>query len=286
LPQYSLICRGARTDLLHRVATVASVTPKRLAHLSDLHLGRSLSIDEAAERLRDTLADGEIDHVVITGDVTHRGRREELARFHQLFGALQQQERVTVVPGNHDRLGDDVGARLMQGGRVQVKSSDDLYLVRVDSTGSHNRFLLAGHGDICERVLDLIDLALEGARAGQLVVVLLHHHPLPLPVETVPEWVVSQLGVPWASELRRGADLLHRLRGRCDLVLHGHRHVPREVRLFPELARPLELFNAGSTTELERFRVFSHLRGVLVGAPCWMKAATLVPVPRVAEVLP
>jgi 3',5'-cyclic AMP phosphodiesterase CpdA len=241
---------------------------KTLAHLSDLHLGRSLETDQAAARLRAALDDGGIDHVVITGDVTNRGRRDELARFQELFGDFRH--RLTVVPGNHDRLGDDVGARLMEGGRVEVTMAGGLYVVRVDSTGPHNRFLLAGHGEICQRVLDLIDVALDGVPPNHLVVVALHHHLVPLPTETLPEWVVTQLGWPWASEVRLGRALLDRLRGRCDLVLHGHRHTPREIGVYDSLGRSLKLFNAGSSTALERFRVFSHAAGALVGEPFWL----------------
>jgi 3',5'-cyclic AMP phosphodiesterase CpdA len=253
---------------LHVFATVECVRSKTLAHLSDLHLGRSRETDEAAERLRDSLDD--IDHVVVTGDITNRGRRDELARFHSIFGGLERQGRLTVVPGNHDRLGDDVGKRLMRGGRVEVAESDDLYLVRVDSTGPHNRFLLAGHGDICDQVLELIDLALEGAQSGQLRIVMLHHHLLPLPTETLPEWLATQLGWPFALELRRGKEMLERLRGRCDLVLHGHRHVPREWSFFEE--SPLKILNAGCSTSLQKFRVFSHSRGRLVAEPMWRSA--------------
>jgi len=256
---------------------------KTLAHLSDLHLGRSPETDLAAVRLRDALHDGRIDHAVVTGDVTNRGRREELARFHELFGPMVRDGRLSVVPGNHDRLGDDVGARLMQGGRVEVLQTHGVYLVRVDSTGAHNRFLLAGHGDLCERVLDLIDVALDGAPRNMLVVVALHHHPVPLPTETLPEWVATQLGWPFALELRLGRMLLERLRNRCDLVLHGHRHVPRALSFFEALRRPLRLFNAGCSTALERFRVFSHAAGALVGEPFWLETRP-EPAVRYAEV--
>src|SRR5207237_7666686 len=146
----------------HIIGTVRGV--RLLADLSDLHLGRSPETGLAAARLRAALDD--VDHTVVTGDVTNRGRRDEYARFHQLFGDLVRRGRLSVVPGNHDRLGDDMGTRLMQGGRVEVAQAAGLYLVRVDSTGPHNRFLLAGHGDICERVLDLVDVALDGAPPG------------------------------------------------------------------------------------------------------------------------
>lgn len=254
---------------------------RTLAHLSDLHLGRSLETDAAAARLRAAL--DEVDHTVVTGDVTNRGRRDELARFHQLFGDLVRRGRLSVVPGNHDRLGDDVGARLMQGGRVEVVQAPGLYLVRVDSTGPHNRFLLAGHGEVCERVLDLVDVALDGAPPATLVVVAMHHHPVPLPTETLPEWVVAQLGVPWANELRLGRTLLERVSGRCDLVLHGHRHVPRAFQLLHE--RPIGLFNAGCSTALGRFRRFSHHHGALLGEPEWVLAAA-EPELRQVEVWP
>jgi 3',5'-cyclic AMP phosphodiesterase CpdA len=249
------------------------VRTQTLAHLSDLHLGRSPEHDCQVERLRDAVEAAQIDHVVVTGDVTHRGRRAELDSFHALFAPLMGAGRLSVVPGNHDRLGDDVGARLMRGGRVEVQSRDGLYVVRVDSTGPHNRFLLAGHGELCERVLDLVDLALEGAPRRSLVALVLHHHPVPLPEETLPDRLAARLGWPYAAELRLGAALLARVRGRCDLVLHGHRHVPREVRLFDGEARPLAVFNAGCSPTLGRFRVLSHTRGALVAPPFWLDAA-------------
>jgi 3',5'-cyclic AMP phosphodiesterase CpdA len=233
-------------------------------------VGRSPEHDRAAERLRDAVLD--MDHVVVTGDVTNRGRRVELDRFWSIFAPLR--DRLTVVPGNHDRLGDDLGARLMRGGRVEVVQRDGLYLVRVDSTGAHNRFLLAGHGEICQGVIDLVDVALDGAPPRALVALVLHHHPLPLPEETLPERLATRLGWPWAAELRLGAELLTRARGRCDLVLHGHRHVPREMRLFADEPRPLALYNAGCSTALGRFRVLSHEDGALVAPPQWIGQAS------------
>lgn len=241
-----------------------------LAHISDLHLGRSEATD--LEVARAVAALGAVDHVIVSGDVTHRGRRDELGRFERMFAPLVAAGRVTVVPGNHDRLGDDLGARLRQGERVQTRVAGNVFIVRVDSTGPHNRFLLAGHGDICAQILDDVDAAIRQAPADKLVVVTMHHHPLPLPEETFPEVLSTRLGLPVAKELRLGATLLQRLRGRCDLVLHGHRHVPRAATLFEGDARPLGLFNAGCTPSLGRFRIFAHKQGRLLGAPGWVLA--------------
>ena len=241
-----------------------------LAHLSDLHLGRSAANDAEVARAVDAVLDAGVDHVVVSGDISERGRAHEYARFESLFAPLAAAGRLTVVPGNHDRLGDDLGARLRKGARVQTEARRGVYLVRVDSTGQHNRFLLAGHGNLCDAILADVESAVAAAPAGHLVVVTLHHHPLPLPEETFPELLATRIGLPYASELRLGATLLVRLRGRCDLVLHGHRHVPQARLLFAADARPLGLYNAGSTPSLGRFRVFAHAGGRLCGAPGWV----------------
>jgi 3',5'-cyclic AMP phosphodiesterase CpdA len=259
------------------------VSIQTLAHISDLHLGRSDETDRVAEAIRDLLVGGEVDHVVCTGDVTHRGRRSELARFNRLFGGLIASGRMTVVPGNHDRLGDDVAGALMQGGRVEVAQRDGLYLVRVDSTGSHNRWLLTGHGDLDHDVIEQIDLALDGAPANTLVAILLHHHPLPLPEETLSERISTRIGWPAALELRLGRALIEKVRGRCDLLLHGHRHVPRALSLWTEGERAIGIYNAGCTTSLARFRLFCHTDGALVGAPRWLRSDGAAAADLIAE---
>ena len=53
------------------------------------------------------------------------------------------------------------------------------------------------------------------------------------------------MGWRFTHELERGRELLARIRGRCDLVLHGHRHVPSAHTLFAGEPRPLGLYNAG-----------------------------------------
>jgi hypothetical protein len=65
---------------------------------------------------------------------------------------------------------------------------------------------------------------------------------------------------------------LHRLRGRCDLVLHGHRHQPRATTLWARDSRPLGLYNAGCSPTLGRFRIFAHAAGRVLGAPGWLDA--------------
>ena len=49
-----------------------------LAHVSDLHLGAGVHSAEMARAIADTLIATKVDHVVVTGDLTHRGRNSEL----------------------------------------------------------------------------------------------------------------------------------------------------------------------------------------------------------------
>ncbi|HJZ87558.1 MAG TPA: metallophosphoesterase [Polyangia bacterium] len=250
---------------------------RTLAHLSDLHIGASAAGDRAAEALCAALCAQRVDHVVATGDITHRGRRSELDRFRALFAPLLAAGRLTVVPGNHDRWNDDISDALMPGAPVQVASAPGLHLVCVDSSGPHNRSIWISHGNLCAATIDQIAKALERAPRGALTALLLHHHLVAQPEESSLERLAAFLGWPDVGELNLGAELLARIRGRCDLVLHGHRHVPRALTPWPEDARPLHMFNAGSSTGLGRFRVFAHLQGQLLGVPTWRSAPACAP---------
>jgi 3',5'-cyclic AMP phosphodiesterase CpdA len=203
-----------------------------------------------------------VDDVLVSGDVTHRGRAAELATFERTFAPIR--DRLLVVPGNHDRLGDDVGPRLMAGARVQVASRPGLHVVRLDSTAAHNRLLINGHGELTERDVAAVESAVDAAPPGDLVVLTLHHHLLPLPADLLSERLANLLCWPNAAELSRGRDLLARLVGRCDLVAHGHRHAASELVLPSRCGRHLRVMNAGSTPELGRLRMVTHSRGRVV----------------------
>lgn len=266
----------------HTLNEVARV----LAHLSDLHLGRGgAAAEHRAWALREALWRRAVDHVVVTGDLTHRGQRHELARFEEIFAPFIESGRLSVVPGNHDRLGEDVSAALRGGARVQVEQPPGLHLVRVDTTGPHNRSLIAGHGLLTAEDLAAIDRAFDGVPAGRLAVLALHHHLFQLPHDNGIERLVSLLGWSSGRELERGAELALALRGRCQLVLHGHRHEPGLAALFTDDARPLLVSNAGSSTELLGFRLFRHEAGRLAGAPRWSAGAP-PPIGRAPRIAP
>ncbi|MBX5481700.1 MAG: metallophosphoesterase [Myxococcaceae bacterium] len=251
------------------------MTVRTLAHLSDLHLGLDPSFDHAAEALCRTLLALDVDHVIVTGDLTHKGRHSELARFTRAFEPLIDAGRLSVVPGNHDRVGEDAGRDLLGGSRVVARESDGVFQVLVDSTGDHNRSYFAPHGEICRTVLRKVDALLDAAPEHHLVVIALHHHPVPMPEETLGERLASSIGLPHARELALGEELVKLAHGRADLILHGHRHVPRERSIPGAGPRALSIYNGGASTELQRFRLFSHTEGRVLDPPRWIHAGAI-----------
>jgi 3',5'-cyclic-AMP phosphodiesterase len=256
------------------------MTARTLAHISDLHIGKDAATDRAARALCERLLEAQVDHVALTGDVTHRGQQRELETFLSIFEPWLAAGRISIVPGNHDRLGDAASALMSLSspgaGRVATERAPGLHVVRFDSTGPHNKALLSGQGLLTADDAEEIVAAFPGGEAGtddgRLRVLLLHHHLLPYPHDNGAEWLVTLLGSPCAEELALGRALLASLRGRCDLVLHGHRHRPGVFTLHREDARPLTILNAGSTTALGQARLLEHAGGRLAEPPRWVAA--------------
>jgi 3',5'-cyclic AMP phosphodiesterase CpdA len=236
-----------------------------LAHLSDLHLGASPEFEEAARALVADLTPRTSCHVVITGDITESGSRAEAEVFERVFAPLLAARRVTIVPGNHDLVGEGVGRAFMRR-RVEVETPPGLWLVRVDTTAAHNRSYFASGGQLEESQIEEITAALREAPSERLRVVLMHHHPLPLPMECIQERISTFFGWPHANELVLGKSLLARALGHCDLVLHGHRHVPSRLTRYAPNGRTLFVSNAGSSTERCAYTLYRHRGGRLADA--------------------
>lgn len=240
-----------------------------LAHLSDLHIGKSEDRRVTCRALNDALIDNGVDLAVVTGDVTEHGLHSEFREFKTIFSGLLDAGKMIFVPGNHDHWNEGV-ARSMMEDRIKVFRCPGFMLVALDSTGPHNRWRHAGHGKIDERIIERTLSAVGQADKNDFVAIALHHHLLPLPVDQWLEKISDFLRLPFAAELKLGQLLLEELRGKCDLVLHGHRHQPME-KIFDEGLRALNLYNAGSSTQLRGFRIFEIGDGRLVGQPNWFE---------------
>ena len=77
------------------------MTAVTLAHLSDIHFGRDVDLDQVAV-IEQLVAELRPDAVVIAGDLTQRARHGELQRALVFVQTLQRTAPVLVIPGNHD----------------------------------------------------------------------------------------------------------------------------------------------------------------------------------------
>ena len=81
----------------------------RIAHLSDLHLSPEY-FPERTHYFRSILqqcAEMDVDHIIITGDITNQARGKEFQAFREIAGefSLLSADKMTVVVGNHDIFG-------------------------------------------------------------------------------------------------------------------------------------------------------------------------------------
>jgi 3',5'-cyclic AMP phosphodiesterase CpdA len=201
----------------------------RILHVSDLHLGtREDAALEAA--LAPLVERVEPEVIVASGDLTHRGRRDQHVRAARLLRSFGVP--VHAVPGNHD-LPYTFPARFTRpfaeferewGTTRPVHRSESLVIVGLNSARPWRQ----QSGGVSQRQLDWAAGELATAPEGALRVVSLHHH---------------LIGAPWRSRkkpvARRNHVLAHLVESGAELILAGHVHqgAVSERREF-ELATP------------------------------------------------
>jgi Icc protein len=189
--------------------------PTVIAHISDLHCGSRYHIPSLATRVVDELNELAPDVVVVTGDLTDMGFRQEFRQAHRLLEGIECGSRV-VLMGNHDarNVGDEHFAELF-GARSREYMHPGVRILGLDSTDpdlDSGRVGRQRYRWIEERFAD---------DPEEFKVVAMHHHLVPVPGTGRERNIVYDAG-----------DLLHVLaRTHVDLVLCGHKHVPNVWRL-------------------------------------------------------
>lgn len=207
------------------------MTPVTLAHLSDIHFGRDVDLEQVAvlERLIDDLRP---DAVILAGDLTQRARHGELQRALVFAQTLQKVAPVLVIPGNHDvewwrspfgllgrdrryrkyrmYFGDDISPRLELPGAVIGSALTSHGLSLASMTWNLNDLVVKGHLPKSEAARLTRYFQTAPPQAARIVV--MHHNVL--------RGVISgRMGLArWKSAQR-----MLRQTG-ADLVLCGHDH--------------------------------------------------------------
>lgn len=188
--------------------------PVVIAQISDLHCGSQYHIPSLATRVVDEINELAPDALIVTGDLTDMGFRQEFKVAHRLISRMEV-ENVLVLPGNHDarNVGDLHFEELFGSRSTELRFRG----VRVLGLDSSEPDLDAGrigrnrYRWIEERFSD----------PDEFKIVALHHHLLPVPGTGRERNIVYDAG-----------DLLRVLAGSgCDMVLCGHKHVPHVWRL-------------------------------------------------------
>ena len=237
----------------------------RLAHFSDLHLfsGRDLAVSELINkrilgyfswrlhrrtnhrrevlaRLVQDLQSLKVDHIAITGDLTHLGRPAEFSRTQKLLDTLGHASNISVVPGNHDAyIATNWKQTYAHWRRYMISDSDSgttgtesdpvarfpmlrirgqTALIGVSTARPSPPFFATGKvGRLQMQILE--NRLIETGRQGLFRVVLIHHPP------------VGGL-VSWRKRLIDAADFCSVIRRRgAELILHGHVHRGSQTRL-------------------------------------------------------
>jgi 3',5'-cyclic AMP phosphodiesterase CpdA len=192
----------------------ASVSPTRLLHISDLHVGAHESPEVEAD-LAPLIERAAPELVVASGDLTHRGRPDQHAAAAGFLLSLGPP--VLAIPGNHDipytfparftRTFDEFERHWQT--TEPVYSSPTLYVVGLNSVRPWRH----QSGGIRESQLSRTGELFAQAPDGALRVAALHHH---------------LIGAPWRSRKKPVSRRSHVLAGLVDagaeLILAGHIH--------------------------------------------------------------
>jgi Icc protein len=212
--------------------------PFTIVQLSDLHCGTQFFLPNLLERAIAETNELEPDVVVISGDLTSNGFKDEYALARRYLNGIEC-DAMIVIPGNHDsRNVGYVHFEELFGDRSSVLRRNGVTIVAVDSTEpdvDNGQIGRGRYGWIEEQFSDPADLR----------IFVVHHHLLPVPGTGRERNIVHDAGDALECLQRAGVDL----------VLSGHKHVPYAWKL-----EDLFVVNAGTVSS-------ARLRGN--GRPCY-----------------
>ena len=202
-----------------------------ICQISDIHCGSAYFIPDLLERSILEINDYEPTAVVVSGDLTDAGYRQEFeqaAEYVERFGC----KNLMVIPGNHDsRNVGYIHFERLFGERYSVIEFEEAIMVGVDSSEPD-----LNDGRVGREHYGFIRESFSGA-GDKLKIFVIHHHLIPIPGTGRERNIIFDAG-----------DVLELLEEvKVDLVLSGHKHVPHSWRL-----ENMFIVNAGtaSTTRL------------------------------------
>jgi 3',5'-cyclic AMP phosphodiesterase CpdA len=209
-----------------------------MMQISDTHFG--VERPPVCDALRRLATEQKPDVLLLSGDITQRARADQFTAARAFVDSLGIAARV-ILPGNHDIPLFNPLARLLapyRGYRRAVGAAHDavfdaegMRIVSVDSTRAYRHV----DGELSADQIAAVTQALDGAPAGALRVVMLHH---PVAVSRPDEK---------HNRVHGHRDAISRWRaGGADLILGGHIHLPFVRRLDGDGLRAAWAVQAGT----------------------------------------
>lgn len=202
-----------------------------ICQISDIHCGSPYFIPDLLERSILEINDLEPAAVVVSGDLTNAGYRQEFEEAAEYVRRFDCQN-VMVIPGNHDsRNVGYVHFERLFGERYSCIEFDNAVMVGIDSSEPD-----LNDGRVGREHYGFIHEAFANA-GDKLKIFVIHHHLIPIPGTGRERNIIFDAG-----------DVLELLDDvGVDLVLSGHKHVPYSWKL-----EDFFIVNAGtaSTTRL------------------------------------
>jgi 3',5'-cyclic-AMP phosphodiesterase len=186
-----------------------------ICQISDIHCGSPYFIPDLLERSILEINDYEPTAVVVSGDLTDAGYRQEFEQAAEYVERFRC-ENLMVIPGNHDsrNVGYMHFERLF-GERYSVIEFDEAIMVGVDSSEPD-----LNDGRVGREHYGFIRDCFEAA-GDKLKIFVVHHHLIPIPGTGRERNIIFDAGD--ILELLSALDV--------DLVLSGHKHVPYSWRI-------------------------------------------------------
>jgi Icc protein len=202
-----------------------------ICQISDIHCGSPYFIPDLLERSILEINDLEPTAVVVSGDLTNAGYRQEFETAAEYVRRFQC-EHIMIIPGNHDsRNVGYVHFERLFGERYSCIDFEEAVMVGVDSSEPD-----LNDGRVGREHYEFIRESFDGA-GERLKIFVIHHHLIPIPGTGRERNIIFDAG-----------DVLELLSDvGIDLVLSGHKHVPYSWKL-----EDILIMNAGtaSTTRL------------------------------------
>jgi 3',5'-cyclic-AMP phosphodiesterase len=202
-----------------------------ICQISDIHCGSPYFVPDLLERSILEINDYEPTAVVVSGDLTDAGYRQEFEQAAEYVERFRC-ENLMVIPGNHDsRNVGYIHFERLFGERYSVIEFDEAIMVGVDSSEPD-----LNDGRVGREHYGFIQDCFQNA-GEKLRIFVVHHHLIPIPGTGRERNIIFDAGD--ILELLSALDV--------DLVLSGHKHVPYSWRI-----ENMFVVNAGtaSTTRL------------------------------------